>query len=139
MPAEMTLAHLGYVVRNMDTAIQRFVAEGARILIPPILDPVQRVYVCLLALAGDVPLELVAPAGFPDCPIQGRLARGGGLDHLCYQVDDLEQAIALEEGAGSMVVCRPCHAIAFGRDVAFVHRRSGLVVEYMARSEKPEG
>jgi methylmalonyl-CoA/ethylmalonyl-CoA epimerase len=139
MPAEVSLAHVGYVVRNMKTAIQRFVAEGARVVIQPTLDPVQKVEVCLVAIAGDVPLELVAPAGYPGCPVKGRLKRGGGLDHLCYYVDDLEQSIALEEEAGAMVVCRPCHAIAFGRDVAFVHRRSGLVVEYMARSERTRG
>lgn len=138
MSQKKTLAHVGYVVHNLKSAIKRFEAEGAKLVLGPTVDPLQRVEVCLLEAEGEAPVELVAPTDHPDCPIKGCLARGGGLDHLCYYVDDLDAAIAEEEKAGAMVVCKPTYAVAFGRDVAFVLRRSGIVVEYMTRKEHQE-
>jgi methylmalonyl-CoA/ethylmalonyl-CoA epimerase len=127
------LAHLGYVVPDMQRALKRFQAEGAVVVIAPTEDPIQRVSCCLLRCDGAVDIELVAPLIRGDSPVDARLKRGGGLDHVCYYVDDLDAAVAAEIEAGSMVVCEPVHAVTFDRHIAFVQRRSGLVVELMAR------
>ena len=131
------LAHLGYVVRDLPSALRRFEREGATVVIPPTEDPLQQVEICLLNVDGVIQIELVAPIEEGAGPIQARIARGGGLDHVCYTVDDLAEALAEEESKGAMVVCPPTYAIAFDREVSFVHRRSGVVVEYMSRS--PQG
>ena len=133
--SEKTLAHLGYVVRNMESALKRFVREGAQELIAPMDDPLQGVRVCLLNLEGGVEVELVSPLNVEDHPVQARLARGGGLDHICYFLDDLDAELEREKERGGLVVCEPIYAVAFLRDVAFVHRRSGLVVELMTRHQ----
>ena len=133
--AYLKLAHIGYVVPRMESALKRFLAEGATILIPPTYDPNQYVEVTLLQIDGETPVELVAPTDHPDCPIKARLARGGGLDHLCYFTEDIEKSIKKEEAAGAMIVCQPTYAIAFKRDVAFLMRRSGLVIEFMTDEE----
>lgn len=127
-----TLAHVGYVVRDMTGALRRFEREGAEVIIPPGHDPVQRVEVCLIRCEG-VDMELVAPADPEDCPVKARLAQGGGLDHICFHVDDLEAALAEERSHGALIVCEPCYAAVFRETVAFVHRRSGLVVELMTK------
>lgn len=127
------LAHLGYVVADMDRARKRFEAEGAVVVIPPTPDPVQRVSCCLLRVDGAVDIELVAPLTPGDSPVEARLKRGGGLDHICYFVDSLADELAIEEAAGALIVCEPTHAVTFGCDIAFVQRRSGLVVELMTR------
>jgi methylmalonyl-CoA/ethylmalonyl-CoA epimerase len=127
------LAHLGYVVPDMQRALKRFEAEGAVVVIAPTDDPIQRVSCCLVRCDGAVDIELVAPLVPGDSPVEARLKRGGGLDHVCYFVDDLEAAVATEVEAGSIVVCEPVHAVTFDRRIAFVQRRSGLVVELMAR------
>lgn len=129
----MELAHLGYVVPDMDRALKRFQAEGARVLIPPTADPIQRVSCCLLRCDGAVDIELVAPLVPGDSPVEARLKRGGGLDHVCYLVDDIAETLRAESAAGSITVCEPTHAVTFDRQIAFVQRRSGLVVEFMAR------
>jgi len=131
-PGSLHLAHTGYVVRNMAAAIKRFEADGAELLLGPTDDPIQRVACALLALPGDVHLELVAPLG-DDSPVQSRLARGGGLDHICYYADNLQTEIAREIAAGAVLVCPPTYAVTFARHITFVHRRSGLVVEFMTR------
>jgi methylmalonyl-CoA/ethylmalonyl-CoA epimerase len=135
---DLTLAHLGYVVKDMEKSLKRFQHEGARLLIPPVKDPVQRVEVCLVELAGGVPVELVAPLSGAECPVTARLARGGGLDHICYAVDHLAQALAEEEANGAIMLAPPRLALAFNREVAFVYRKSGLVVEYMCAQERNE-
>jgi methylmalonyl-CoA/ethylmalonyl-CoA epimerase len=127
------LAHLGYVVADMGRALRRFEAEGAVVLIPPTEDPLQRVSCCLLRTDGAVDIELVAPLTRGDSPVEARLTRGGGLDHVCYLIDSLTESLAEEIEAGAVVVCEPTYAVTFGRDIAFVHRRSGLVVELMTR------
>jgi methylmalonyl-CoA/ethylmalonyl-CoA epimerase len=132
-----TLGHIGYVVRDMAGALARFQAEGAVLKIAPTQDPQQRVSVCVLQLEGGPDVELVAPLD-ESAPIRARLQRGGGLDHLCYQVDDLEQSVHRETERGALLVCPPCYAVAFDADVAFVHRRSGLLVELM-RFRTPHG
>jgi len=129
----MELAHLGFVVPDMQRALKRFEAEGAVVLIPPTDDPIQRVSCCLIRSDGAVDMELVAPLVPGDSPIESRLKRGGGLDHVCYFVDDMSEALASEIATGAIVVCEPTHAVTFNRQIAFVQRRSGLVVEFMAR------
>ena len=129
------LHHIGYVVPRMGAALKRCVAEGATVLVEPTEDPIQRVTVALLSLDAGVPVELVAPTPGEDGPIAARLHRGGGFDHLCFIVDDVAGALALEEARGSLVVCEPVYAVAFGRTVGFVQRRSGMVVEYISADE----
>lgn len=133
--SKKTLAHIGYAVPHLEGALKRFVHEGAVVVIPPTRDPIQKVVVCLLRVDEAANVELVAPIDESDCPIHSRLARGGGLDHLCYFVDDLAEALAEEQARGALVVCEPCKAVAFHRLVAFAHRRSGMVVELMTRNE----
>ena len=131
------LHHMGYVVPRMDSALRRFVDEGATVLVEPIEDPIQRVTVALLSVDADVPVELVAPIPGVDGPITARLQRGGGLDHLCFTVDDVAAALAEDAERGALVVCEPVFAVAFNRTVGFVQRRSGMVVEFISAQEVP--
>jgi methylmalonyl-CoA/ethylmalonyl-CoA epimerase len=132
--AEPALHHVGYVVRDIGRAIDRFVAEGADVLIQPTDDPIQKVTCALLRLADGIDIELVAPLDPEDSPVSARLRRGGGLDHICLAVDDVADALAGEESRGGLVVCPPVHAVTFDRTIAFVHRRSGLLIELMGRA-----
>lgn len=129
------LHHIGYVVPRIGPALSRFVDEGARVLVEPIDDPIQKVTVALLSCDGDVPIELVAPTPGLDSPVEARLRRGGGFDHLCYSVRDVAASLGEEEERGSLIVCQPVFAVAFTRTIGFVQRRSGMVVEYISDEE----
>lgn len=131
------LHHIGYVVPRIGPALNRFVDEGATVLVEPIDDPIQRVTVALLRADGDVPIELVAPTPGLDSPVEARLRRGGGFDHLCYSVPDVADCLAVESERGSLIVCEPVFAVAFTRTIGFVQRRSGMVVEYISDEEAP--
>jgi methylmalonyl-CoA/ethylmalonyl-CoA epimerase len=76
-------------------------------------------------------VELVAPLPDVESPIAARLARGGGLDHLCFWVEDLDASLAREMENDAMLLVAPSYAVTFDTTVAFVQRRGGLVVELM--------
>jgi methylmalonyl-CoA/ethylmalonyl-CoA epimerase len=66
------------------------------------------------------------------------LKRGGGLHHLCYEIDDLEDQLALSRAQGGLVVRQPLPAVAFeGRRIAWVYTRNKLLVEYLERAKRP--
>ena len=70
-------------------------------------------------------------------PITARLQRGGGLDHLCFWVDDLDASLAREADRDAVLLVPPTYAVTFDSTVAFVQRRTGLVVELMSASSAP--
>ena len=85
------------------------------------------------AFSGEAAIELVEPT-VEHSPVSRFLARGGGLHHLCYEVDDLEEELKLARTRGGLVVKQPLPAVAFnGRRIAWVVTRNRLVIEYLAR------
>lgn len=132
----MRLHHLGFVGRDLATLQRRFGAE-CEPLTEAIADPIQRVVVQFYRdrASGDV-WEIVAPlTTVEDSPLAGRIARGGGLDHVCYELEDgdgtIEAAVSAARAQGAQVTCPPVYAAAFERRVAFVLFRSGRLVEYV--------
>ncbi len=111
----MRLHHVGYVVKAIPEIAETYVRRFGYALASPIIhDPVQTAYVQFLRLAGDQTyLEFVAPDG-PQSKLVGALERGGGLNHLCYAVNDLEAAALHLRATGLARVAKPVPAVAFG-------------------------
>ena len=133
----MRLHHIGYVGHDLAVLQRRFTAESLAVMTPAIADPIQRVVVQFFrdGGTGDV-LEIVAPLNAVETsPLAGRIARGGGIDHACYELEagdgTLEEVIAAERARGARVTCAPVMAAAFGRRIAFILRRSGRLIEYV--------
>lgn len=126
------LHHVGYVVANIGGGIRRFEDSGGTLVVGPTEDPLLGVVCALIRLPEGVDVELVAPLAGVESPITGRLNRGGGLDHLCFWVDDLDASLADELAADALLLVPPTYAVTFDSTIAFVHRRSGLVVELMS-------
>ncbi len=130
----MRLHHLGWVGRDLARMCAAFERDGAELVSPPIADPIQRVTVQFLQAPASGELwELVVPLGDAAPPLVGRLARGGGLDHVGYELEpddgSLDACVAAEVARGAHVVCAPVHAAAFDRRIAFVFRRSQRLIE----------
>ncbi|RNL63250.1 VOC family protein [Nocardioides marmoriginsengisoli] len=126
------LHHVGYVVPRMAAGIRRFEEAGGEVVIGPTDDPGLGVSCVLIRLPEGVDIELVAPLPDSESPITARLQRGGGLDHLCFWVDDLDASLARELENDAMLLVPPTHALTFDTTIAFVQRRGGLVVELMS-------
>ena len=133
----MKLHHLGWVGGDLARMRAAFERDGAEVISPPIDDAIQRVTVQFLRDPGTGELwELVAPLGDPAAsPLGSRLGRGGGFDHVCYELDDgdgsLDDVVAREVARGARIVCEPVLAAAFDRRIAFVFRRSRRLIEYV--------
>ena len=96
-------------------------------------DPNQLVRVTFLrGKQPNAPLfELVEPAG-DKSPVIPFLKRGGGLHHLCYEVENLESQLALSRSQGGLLVRAPLPAVAFeGRRIAWVYTKHKLLLEFL--------
>ena len=128
----MRLHHVGIVVEDLakyGEAYGKFL--GLSVDSPAYHDPIQKVHIQFWKDGGGNLLELIEPAA-PDSPVHGVLKKGGGLNHLCYEVDDLDEEVrlALEQGAISASPVAP--AVAFsGRRVAFVFFPKLDLVEFL--------
>ncbi len=133
--ADPSFHHLGYVVASVEDALRRFAASlQARWTSALVEDPIQGVKVAFLGPGPSGPLiELVAPLG-PSSPVQKLLSKGGGLHHVCYEVDNLEAQIAYAKSTGSVLIRGPRPAVAFnGRRICWVITADRLLVEYLER------
>lgn len=130
----MRLHHLGYAVPNISYVLNRFLAEGCLIASPSISDPVLDVRVQFITLADTETLvELVEPIS-ERSPVHTFLRRRNGFYHLCFEVSDLQAQLDLEGERHGVIVVNPTRAEAFHGDegkVAFVVRRSGMLIEFL--------
>jgi len=113
-------------------------STGAAVVAGIIHDPLQRAYVAFLKPPGSdqVQIELVAPSN-PSSPLSAFVERGGGLHHLCYEVDDLDAALTRARARQSVVIRKPKPAAAFeGRRIAWIVTREKLVIEYLERYDR---
>jgi len=135
--AEPRLHHVGFVVADVQRALPAWQASlGACRVSESIHDPLQKVTVAFLQppAADAVQIELVAPAG-EGSPVASFLAKGGGLHHLCYEVDDLDAHLAGMKARKAIVIRPPKPAAAFGgRRIAWMVTPERLVVEYLERA-----
>ena len=136
-PAEdLKLHHVGFVVASIQNSGPSFAhALGATWDGNVVYDPVQKVLVTFLEgrSKADPLIELVEP-GDTDSPVTRFLGRGGGLHHLCYEVNDLEGHLEFCKSVGNTVIHAPVPAVAFGgRRIAWAVTRKKMLLEFLER------
>lgn len=133
----MRLHHVGVVVEAIETHSQHYRELGLRPLTDVVTDPIQKVKVQFWGNDGPASsVELIEPLG-EESPVRGFLEKGGGLNHLCFEVADLEAARKNAEVKGGICVCAPVPAAAFGgRRITFFFFRGVGLIEFV---EAPTG
>jgi len=133
---ELYLHHVGFVVREIEASMPGFVTSLRGTWDGAIFeDPHQRVKVAFLSTRqSDAQIELVAPAN-EQSPVRNFLEKQGeGLHHVCYEVSDLERAIADFRSRNAVLAKHPLPAVAFGgRRIAWVITREKLLIELLER------
>jgi methylmalonyl-CoA/ethylmalonyl-CoA epimerase len=128
--------HVGYVVRSIAEVGEDFArSPGATWDGAIIHDPLQEARVTFMGQGGpqSPAVELVEPAG-ENSSLHKFLGKGGGLHHICYEVDSLDTQLEQSRATGCLVVKSPLPAVAFGgRRIAWVYTRQKLLVEYLER------
>ena len=135
------LHHIGFVVSSITNGIAGFAASIRADWKGTIFhDTLQKARVTFLQTPcpGDPLIELVEPAG-EGSPVLRFLQKGGGLHHLCYEVEDLGAHLNAVQLKGAAIVRRPLPAVAFeNRRIAWVVTKEKLLLEYLERSQLSE-
>ncbi len=90
---------------------------------------------------GEVRLELLEGTE-TDSPISKFIAkRGEGIHHICFEVDDLEQAIKVMSSQGLQFIDQVDDKGAGNTRVAFIHPKStgGILMELVEYPDPPKG
>jgi methylmalonyl-CoA epimerase len=126
----MKIHHVGIAVRSVDEAAARFggllgLEKGARYELP------EFGVKALFLPVGEGNLELLEPVGEGSTVAAFLEKRGEGMHHLCFEVDDIEKALAEFVAQGARLIDRKPRRGAGGHLVAFVHPKSthGVLVE----------
>jgi methylmalonyl-CoA/ethylmalonyl-CoA epimerase len=133
------LHHLGFVVSSISAAAPDFALSMSAHWDGEIIhDPVQQVRVSFFS-PGDPRnpvFELVEPAG-ETSPVNAFVKKGGGLHHVCYEIDNLGSGLREARDVGLGIVSNPVPAVAFGgRRIAWIVSKRRLLIELLER--KPQ-
>jgi len=122
------IAHVGVAVPDLDAALGFY--RDVLGLTPHPTEEADGAAIASLPF-GESEVELLAPLT-TDGPIARFLEqRGPGIHHICYQVPDLDAALARCRAAGYRLVDEVPRAGAAGRRIAFVHPKAtgGILLE----------
>jgi methylmalonyl-CoA/ethylmalonyl-CoA epimerase len=129
------------VVPSISTAAEAFAASTSASWDHQIIhDPLQLVRVAFFKPidARNPVYELVEPASDLS-PVAKFLHKGGGLHHVCYEVDDLESGLREARRAGFAMASPPTPAVAFGgRRIAWICSKNRLLMEFLERDLKKQ-
>jgi len=87
---------------------------------------------------GETRIELVQPDS-PDSPITKFLeTRGPGLQHICFEVDDVAAELKRLDAAGVRLIDKVPHPGAHGTMVGFIHPSAtgGVLIELSQQMQK---
>jgi methylmalonyl-CoA/ethylmalonyl-CoA epimerase len=128
------LDHVGIVVNDLDAALTTYCSRWGFQLLQRLEIPEQKVEAAFLA-AGNSIVELLLPTDPASGIARFLQNRGEGVHHLCYEVDDIEEALATLRSRGLRLVDETPRRGVHGL-VAFVHPKSshGTLIELLQRS-----
>lgn len=129
----MELHHVGYLVRDMERAIVEFCALGYRKTSEIVYDAFRDIQICFLAPetvpCRGVLVELVKPVSGGSVVASLAKKLGASPYHLCYRVDDLDEAAAQLRARGyvPMAEAAPAPALRDSPAAFYFHRQVGIV------------
>ena len=130
----LKVAHIGIAVNSLAEATRVFTAllgHG-----PEMTGTAtgQDVNLALYAI-GDAHIELVEPAASNSALRDYIKARGGGIHHVCLEVDDIHQELTRLKTAGMQVIDETPRPGIADTLIAFIHPKStsGILIELLQK------
>lgn len=129
MDPQLTFHHIGIACRDITKSRTFYTAMGYRAA-SVVEDPLQHVRVCFLDKDDAPRLELLEPLD-DQSPVARTLATAGVTPyHICYEVQDLEEAITALRQQRFLLVNGPVPACAMdGKRVAFLFQKNSGLIE----------
>ncbi len=122
--------HIGIATNKIDDAAP-FYTEGLGLVIDHKVEVADQKVMTAFIKVGETWIELLEGTS-QDSPIAKHVEkRGMGIHHICYDVDDIHQALAQMKEKGFKLVDETPRKGAHGNLIAFVHPKSsgGVLVE----------
>ena len=133
--SELRFNHVGYIVPDIDSHIRYLVSHyGYHLDVGVCYDPNQDAKLCLLKLDSFV-LELVQPVS-EKSSVYGFLKkyRYGGMHHICYETDCIDDEVKRQKSIGGLVVMPPIEAVLFkGKRVSFIFTKKRELIELVEK------
>ncbi|MEE8349601.1 MAG: methylmalonyl-CoA epimerase [Acidobacteriota bacterium] len=123
------IAHVGIATRSIAVTSEFYKSLGLEVDIIEVVED-QKVRVAVMAV-GDSAIELIEPTDI-DSPVHRSLeARGEGLHHLTFEVEDLAKHLEMLKERNIKLIDEKPRSGAGNRLVAFIHPDStgGVLVE----------
>ena len=130
----LSFHHIGIACRDIERTAAFYTAMGYTAA-PVVEDPLQHVNVCFLDKDGAPRVELLSPLD-DQSPVQRTLDTAGVAPyHMCYEVEDIEAAIArLRSAQRFLLVSGPVAACAMDdRRVAFLYQKNTGLIELVEK------
>lgn len=129
MDSELVFHHIGIACRDIDKTREFYLGLGYTAS-PVVDDPLQHVRICFLDKEGAPRLELLQPLD-DQSPVARTLATAGVTPyHFCYEVRNLDEAIAALRTKRFLLVSGPVPACALGdRRIAFLYNKNNGLIE----------
>lgn len=141
----LKLDHIGFVVENIDKVKELFKTVGIDTGTEAVINPLQKVSASFVNVGekDDIYVELLEPAS-DDSPISNFLrTKGGGLHHLCFEVNDIEKTTKELKAQGFRMVVPPENCIAYDENlkrecsestkIAFFIISKGILIELIEK------
>lgn len=125
----LTFHHIGIACRDIDKTVQFYLQQGYAAT-PAVEDSLQHVRISFLEKDGAPRLELLEPIDDSSPVARTLAATGVSPYHICYEVQNLEEAIASLRQQRFLLVNGPVPACAMGnRRIAFLFQKNTGLVE----------
>ena len=111
MKIDYAVEHIGYVTKDIEKTAETFKVFGYQAE-PIVNDDTQKTRICFLRKAGEVNIELVEPY-LDNATMQKMLKKGTTPYHICYTVEDTQQAYDQLKDFGFTPLFSPVAAPAF--------------------------
>ena len=117
-----SIDHIGYAVRDILITAKPYIEAGWT-LSELIEEKVQNTKIAFLNKEGFPTLELVSPLDDTKSPVDNILKKNGvSTYHICYDVDDIEQAVEDLYDEGFKPLFMPVESIAMNnRKICYLH------------------
>lgn len=128
----MVIDHLGVVVKSIDDGINQWkTLFGYKQMTDMVENSLQKVKVVFMNKENSLPVKLIEPTD-ESSPIYAFAMRGGGVHHICFKADNLNQAISDLNQHPSLVkvLVKPQPGEAFDNEnIAFALAKNNLNIE----------
>lgn len=133
----MIIDHIGIVVRSLERGIHQWVTVfGYNQMTEIVENTRQKVKVVFLKKENSIIVKLIEPSN-DDSPIFEYAKKGGGLHHLCFRCDNIQNEINTLKEKRMRLLTPPEPGEAFeNEDIAFLFGQNGINIELIDTDKK---